>query len=86
MPIHTYSSRAFTRELGAAKRATAAGPVFINERGRLAFALLKIEDYYRLTGQQEASLLDIIDRIPGGQGIEFDPHDMQVKFPAVKFD
>ena len=86
MPIHTYSSRAFTRELGAAKRATAAGPVFITEHGRLAFALLKIEDYYRLARQQEESLLDLMDCIPGGQGTEFDPHDMHVKFPAVKFD
>ena len=86
MPIHTYSSRAFTREVCAAKRATGAGPVFITERGRLAFAVLKIDDYYRLAGQQEASLLEIMDRIPGSQGIDFDPHDMHVKFPAVKFD
>ncbi len=86
MSIHTYSSRAFTRDVGAAKRAAAVGPVFITDRGRPAFALLKIEDYYRLTGQQEASLLDIMDRIPGGQGIEFDPPAMQVELPELEFD
>ena len=86
MPIHTYSSRDFTRDVGAAKRAAAGGPVFITDRGRPAFALLTIEDYYHLTGRQEESLLDVMDRIPGGQGIEFDPQKLQVEFPAVEFD
>ena len=63
MSVHTYSSRNFTRDVGAAKRAAQAGPVFITDRGRPAFALLKIEDYYRLAGQQEESLLDVMDAI-----------------------
>lgn len=84
MSIHTYSSRAFARDVGAAKRAAAAGPVFITERGRPAFALLKIEDYYRLTGQQEASLLDVMDAIPCGTDIEFEPTRLQVKLAAVE--
>ena len=97
MPVHTYSSRDFTRDVGAAKRAAAKGPVFITDRGRPAFALLKIEDYYHLAGQQEESLLDVMDAIacgsPGGLagdmvtggGIEFEPPRLQVKFRAAKF-
>lgn len=46
MSVHTYSSRNFTRDVGAAKRAAQAGPVFITDRGRPTFALLTIEDYY----------------------------------------
>lgn len=46
MSVHTYSSRNFTRDVGAAKRAAQAGPVFITDCGRSAFALLTIEDYY----------------------------------------
>ena len=84
MSIHTYSSRAFARSVGAAKRAAAAGPVFITDRGRPAFALLKIEDYYRLAGRQEASLLDVMDAIPGGPDIEFEPPRLQVELPAVE--
>lgn len=82
MPVHTYSSRDFTRDVGAAKRAAAKGPVFITDRGRPAYALLKIEDYYRLTGQQEASLLDVMDAIPceNGASIEFNPPRLKVKF------
>jgi hypothetical protein len=71
MSVHTFSSRDFTRHVGAAKRAAAKGPVFITDRGRPAFALLKIEHYYQLAGQHEASLLDAMDAIPGGAGIEF---------------
>ena len=83
MPVHTYSSRAFTRDVGAAKRATADGPVFITSRGRPAFALLKIEDYHRLAGQQAASLLDVMNAIDGGAGIAFDAPPLQVQTRAV---
>ena len=83
MSVHTYSSRDFTRDVGAAKRATADGPVFITDRGRPAFALLKIEDYYRLAGQQETSLLEVMEAIPGGTGIEFDPPRLKVEFGTV---
>ena len=84
MSIHTYSSRAFTRDVGAAKRAAAEGPVFITDRGRPAFALLKIEDYYHLAGQQEASLLDVMDAIPSGAGIEFEAPHLEVEFRAAE--
>ena len=85
MSIHTYSSRDFTRDVGAAKRAAAEGPVFITDRGRPAFALLKIEDYYHLAGQHEASLLDVMDTIPGEAGIEFEAPRLQVEFRAAEF-
>ena len=88
MSIHTYSSRDFTRDVGTAKRAAAEGPVFITDRGRPAFALLKIEDYYHLAGQQEASLLEVMDAIPcgvaGGAGFEFDAPRLQVEFRAAE--
>ncbi len=71
MSVHTYSSRDFTRDVGAAKRAAAHGPVFITDRGQPAYALLKIDDYYQLAGHQEASLLEVMDAIPGGAGIDF---------------
>jgi prevent-host-death family protein len=79
MTVHTYSSREFTRDVSAAKRAAVQGPVFITDRGRPAFALLKIEDYYELTGKQEISLLDLMDAIPGGQDIEFEPQKLHLE-------
>lgn len=83
MTVHTCSSREFTRDVGAAKRAAAQGPVFITDRGRPAFALLKIEDYYELTGKQEVSLLDLMDGIPGGDGIEFEPQEIRVELSVA---
>lgn len=79
MTVHTYSSRDFTRDVGAAKRAAAQGPVVITDRGRPAFALLKIEDYYELIGKQEVSLLELMDAIPGGEGIDFEPQKVWVE-------
>ena len=42
MSLFTYSSREFTRDVSAAKRAAEKGPVFITDRGRPAYALLRI--------------------------------------------
>lgn len=83
MSVHTCSSREFTRDVGAAKRAAAQGPVFITDRGRPAFALLNIQDYYELIGQREASLLDLMDSIPGGEGVEFEPQKALVELSTA---
>jgi len=84
MSIQTYSSRNFTRDVSSAKRAALAGPVFITDRGRPAFALLKIDDYYHLAGQQEVSLLEVMDAIAGGTGIEFEPARLQVELSSAE--
>jgi hypothetical protein len=84
--IHTFSSRDFTRDVSAAKRAAVDGPVFITDRGRPAFALLKIDDYYRMAGQSKPSLLDIMDSIPGGEAIEFDPPRLNLQIKGASFD
>lgn len=86
MPIHTFSSREFTRDVSAAKRAAADGPVFITDRGRPAFALLKIDDYHRIVGAKERSLLEMMDSIPGGEGIEFDAPRMNLVSRPAEFD
>ena len=72
MSITTVSSREFARDLARAKRATRAGPVFVTDRGRPTYALMKIEDYYKLAGDKPRSLLDVMDAIPGGD-FEFEP-------------
>ncbi|MDN8616575.1 type II toxin-antitoxin system prevent-host-death family antitoxin [Variovorax ginsengisoli] len=83
--VHTFSSRDFTRDVGAAKRAAAEGPVFITDRGRPAFALLKIEDYYRITGEPEKSLLDLMDSLPSTEGIDFEPSRVDIEFKPAEF-
>ena len=86
MSVHTFSSRDFTRDVSAAKRAASEGPVFITDRGRPAFALLKIDDYYRIAGLNKPSLLELMDAIPGGVGIEFEPPRLNVQLKAAPFD
>lgn len=60
--------------------------MFITDRGRPAFALLKIEDYYQLAGHQEASLLDVMDAIAGGDGIAFEPPRLQLSLRPAQLD
>jgi hypothetical protein len=73
MASQLFLQRRFARNIAAAKRATAKGqPMIIRDRGRPAFALLRIEDYARLSTRRASSLLDVMDAIPGGIGIEFD--------------
>jgi hypothetical protein len=86
MSIHTFSSRNFTRDVSAAKRAAVEGPVFITDRGRPAFALLKIEDYYRIVGRGEPTFLSVMDGIPSGIGIEFNPPRLDIQIRSAEFD
>ncbi|MGE0315914.1 MAG: type II toxin-antitoxin system prevent-host-death family antitoxin [Lautropia sp.] len=80
MKITTVSSRDFARDHAAAKRAAADGPVFITDRGRPAYALLRIEDYRRLAGQPAQSLLAALQE--GAPIVEDAGHDLD--FP--RFD
>ena len=70
----------------AAKRAADDGPVVITDRGRPAFALLNIDDYHRMVGQSEPTLLAVMDGIAGGVDIEFDPSRLNFQSQAVKLD
>jgi hypothetical protein len=85
MTVHTVPSRDFARDVGRAKRLTADGPVFITDRGRPAFALLKIEDYHRLTHTQPRSLLDAMDAIEGG-AFDFEPPRIDGAHKALDLD
>ena len=76
MSITTVSSREFARDLAQATRATTTGPVFVTDRGKPTFALLKIEDYYKLAGDKPRTLLDIMESLPGGE-FEFDPPKLE---------
>ena len=81
MSIHTVPSRDFSRDLGAAKRLTATGPVFITDRGKPTFALLKI---YKLSGQASASIVDLL-AMPGNE-IAFGPLRADIQLQVPEFD
>jgi prevent-host-death family protein len=86
MSIHTFSSRDFTRDVSAAKRAAVDGPVCITDRGRPAFALLKSDDYYRMAGKAAPSLREVMAGIPGGEGIDVDPPKLGIQIQAATLD
>jgi PHD/YefM family antitoxin component YafN of YafNO toxin-antitoxin module len=86
VPIRTVSSRDFTRDIAAAKRAAAHGPVLITDRGQPAYALLAIEDYYRLSGRSEQTLLELMDSIPGGEGADFEPPRAHIELQVPELD
>jgi len=73
--LTTVTARDFARDLASAKRAANAGPVIVTDRGRPAYALLKIEDDYKLDGIQRQSLLAVMDAIPGGD-VVFEPSSL----------
>lgn len=73
MTIATMNSRTFARDAAAVKRAAQQGPVIITERGKPALAVLRIEDYYRLTGQTGGpSLLQAMQSVAAPQGVELE--------------
>ena len=72
MTLTTVSARDFARDFASAKKAANSGPVIVTDRGRPTYALLKIEDYYKLAGTQRQSLLAVMDAIPRGH-FAFEP-------------
>ena len=86
MGNHTFTSGNFTRSVSAVKRAALEGPVFITEWGRPAFALLKIDDYYRMAGKSTTPLLKVMDGIPGGEGIDFEPPRIHLHITGASLD
>lgn len=85
MSVHTLPSRDFARDVSNAKRLASDGPVFITDRGRPAFALLKIEDYYRLSKAKPLSLLEVMNAIPGGD-FDFEAPRLDGDFKPVNLD
>ncbi|WP_067864074.1 type II toxin-antitoxin system Phd/YefM family antitoxin [Nocardia shimofusensis] len=71
----TMSAREFNRDVSAAKRAAAEGPVVITDRGEGAFVLLSIEEYRRLRADSQ----DIVERLSMDDDIEFDPSPLSVE-------
>jgi hypothetical protein len=84
MTVHTISSRDFTRDVKKAKEYASQGPVFITVRGKPEYALLRIEDYHQLAAHEDLSLLELMDGIAGGEGIEFEPEKLTVAPRAAK--
>lgn len=74
MQTHQHQPRIYRRRHESVPRAESLCPVI---HSVAAYALLKIEDHYQLAGQQESSLLDLMDNIPGGKGIDFEAPRLQ---------
>lgn len=84
MTITTISSRDFNQDVGKAKRASTIGPVIITDRGQPSHVLLSINDYKRLTGQQE-TILDLL-AMPEAADIEFVSPKVNRLINTVEFD
>ena len=55
----TISSRDFNQDVGRAKRAASAEPVFITDRGKPTHVLLSFDAFLRLTGDNQ-TILDLL--------------------------
>lgn len=71
MSITTISSRQFNQDAGGAKKAAAAGPVFITDRGRPAHVLLTFDAYQELVGAGPTLLHALAQS--GGGDFDFEP-------------
>ena len=87
-PVATFSSREFAHDLAGVKRAAQEGPVFITDRGRPTYALMKIEDFRQLAnaGAPSRSLLDVMDSLPATDGLEFEPARVEGRVHAADLD
>ena len=83
MTTTTLSRQEFSEDVSRATKAAADGPVFINDQEYPVYVLLTIEDYRKLSGQQE-SIADLLS-YPGAGDIDFDPPRMNLVLKPVDF-
>lgn len=67
--MSTMTAREFNRDVSAAKRAAAEGPVVITDRGEPAFVLMSIEQYR----QQRGDGADLVARLSMDDDVDFEP-------------
>jgi prevent-host-death family protein len=72
--VPTISAREFNRDVSAAKRAAAEGPVVIPDRGEAAAVLLSIDEYRRLREDGR----DLVSRLSINEDIDFEPTPVRV--------
>jgi prevent-host-death family protein len=65
--VSTFSSREFNQDVGKAKRAAQAGPVFITDRGRPSHVLMSFETFRQMNGQGE-TIVDLLALPEGAYG------------------
>jgi len=70
MSITTISSREFNQDASKAKRSASKGPVIITDRGRPAHVLLTVEEYEKITNQDE-SIVELLT-MPDSVEIDFE--------------
>ena len=81
--VKTLSSREFNQNTGGAKKAAQEGPVFITDRGRQAYVLLTIEEYWKL-GAAGPNIIELL-AMPGVADIDFEPPRMNLVSKPVDF-
>jgi len=79
MVMTTFSSREFNQDVSKVKRAAMNGPVFITDRGQVAYVLLEIGEYKKMVKKKE-SIIDLIAMPADSPDIDFDPTPSKGKF------
>jgi len=75
------SSRELNHDVSRAKKAAKSGPVFITDRGKLAYVLLSYEEYQRVIGKRR-NIVDALS-MPGLSSIQVNfPRSRELPRPA----
>lgn len=81
--MSSMTAREFNRDVSAAKRAAADGPVVITDRGEPAYVLLTMHEYRQMHGDGE----DLVARLSMGEeyeDIDFEPAPARLGLRAAE--
>ena len=88
--MKTVSSREFNSDVAGAKRAAAAEPLFITDRGEPAFVLLSMKKFRELTRSGMSALDTLVElgaQFPNGElNFEWEPERMRGAPRAAQFE
>ena len=85
MTITTLSSREFNQDIGRAKRAASAGPVFVTDRGKPSLVLMTYEEWLAMSGRS-TSIADALTATFDAGCVDFDPEPDLTLAAGAEFD
>lgn len=79
--MSTVSSQEFNRNPTSVKRSADSGPVYITERGEVAYVVVNIDDYRRLEGSPQE---DLVSYLRSDQPDDYELPTVAIDVPGAK--
>lgn len=81
-----FTSREFNQDTARAKRSAKSGPIFVTDRGEIAYVLMTKQDYDQMNKKPFVSLAEALADNRPEADFDFDFEEFKEPFKGYEFD